>query len=73
MRKSALSVLILLVFAASIFAQQTTQPAEETVTIKKSDLTAKQLAKVQTKAMVDQLGAYKEYAEMGRGVGLAVG
>ena len=75
MRKSVLSsVLTMLLLAVPVFAQQTTQQTvEETVVVKKSDLTAEQLAKVQHQEVVDKLGAYKEYAEMGRGVGLAVG
>lgn len=61
-------------FAHSALAQQqTSQSQNETVVIKKSDLTTEQLAKVQSQQIKETLGAYAEYAEMGRGVGLAVG
>ena len=55
------------------FAQQVATPQEETVVMKKTDLTTEQLAKVQSQQIKETLGAYAEYAEMGRGVGLAVG
>lgn len=46
--------------------------AQETVTVKKEDLTADQLKKVEVDKVTQQLGQYKEWAEMGRGVGVAV-
>ena len=73
MKKIVLAA-ILLGFTLPAVAQQAAQPAQdEVVVVKKSDLTAEQLAKVKLQEVSNQLGAYKEYAEMGRGVGLAVG
>ncbi|MEK7135453.1 MAG: hypothetical protein AAB780_01985, partial [Patescibacteria group bacterium] len=67
------SMLVFLVVPA--LAQQPAPPAasEETVVVRKSDLTAEQVAKLQQQQVKETLGAYREYAEMGRGVGLAVG
>lgn len=74
MRRVFVAVLMLTI-AVPAFAQQTpaTPVENETVTIKKSELTSEQLAKVQHDELKEKLGNYKEYAEMGRGVGLAVG
>lgn len=72
MKTKVLYVLLLAVFVVTPPVASAQQP-EETVVIKKSDLTKEQLAKVQKEEITSQLGAYKEYAEMGRGVGLAVG
>lgn len=66
-----LAGLLLIGFTHSVSAQQQTQ--EETVVVKKSDLTADQLAKVQSQQIKETLNQYSEYAEMGRGIGLAVG
>lgn len=72
--KFSLVCLLLIGFAHSALAQQQTQSSQdETVVIKKSDLTTEQFAKVQSQQIKETLGAYAEYAEMGRGVGLAVG
>lgn len=79
MKKFVASVVFLALFAvlaAPAMAQQvqTAAPAsEETVTLKKSDLTPEQAQRLEQGKIVAQLGAYKEYAEMGRGIGLAVG
>ena len=70
----SLVCLLLVGFALPALAQeQTSQSQNETVVMKKSDLTTEQLAKVQSQQVKETLGAYAEYAEMGRGVGLAVG
>lgn len=72
-----LVAVLLLGTALPVLAQQqtSTQTAnqDEMVVMKKSDLTADQLAKVQRDQTMETLGTYKEYAEMGRGIGLAVG
>ena len=66
--------LLLVGFALPALAQQqASQQQDETVVMKKSDLTTEQLAKVQSQQIKETLGEYAEYAEMGRGVGLAVG
>lgn len=65
---------VIALFSSPAFAQQQAASApEDTVVMKKSDLTSEQLAKVQQQQVKEMLGAYREYAEMGRGVGLAVG
>ena len=66
-------LLALLLVGFAVFAQSTVGQQDEMVVIKKSDLTADQKAKVQMQETAAQLGQYKEYAEMGRGVGLAIG
>lgn len=72
--KLVLVGLLLIGFAHSTLAQQQTQSSQDatTVIVKKSDLTAEQLAKVQSQQVKERLGEYGEYAEMGRGIGLAV-
>ena len=66
--------LLLVGFALPALAQQqASQLQNETVVMKKSDLTTEQLAKIQSQQVKETLGVYAEYAEMGRGVGLAVG
>lgn len=62
----AIFLLSLLAFTPAL-AQQ-----DETVVVKKSDLTADQLKKLETQNITNQLGTYKEWAEIGKGVGYAV-
>lgn len=72
--RTVLAILVLLSLATASYAQQNSPAsAEETVTIKKGDLTPEQLTKLEQGKIIAQLGEYKEYAEMGRGIGLAVG
>lgn len=63
-----LTVLLFFAIVVPALAQQ----VEETVTIKKSDLTADQLKKVEAQQITEQISQYKEWAEMGKGVGYAV-
>jgi hypothetical protein len=73
-RLIVLSALFSIVSFPAFAGQQAPQPAPaEMVMVKKSDLTADQLAKVQANEVREQLGAYSEYAQMGRGIGMAFG
>jgi hypothetical protein len=68
MRKMMIVIVLVFLVAVPLVAQQT----EETVTIKKSDLTTDQLKKVEAQKITEQLGQYKDWADAGRGVGIAV-
>lgn len=67
------AVLVLGMTLPAFAQQQAATSQEETVVMKKSDLTPDQLTKVQKDEIKQKLGQYSEYAEMGRGIGLAVG
>lgn len=72
--KRFILVLLFTLISLPVFAQQTVSPeSAETVVVKKSDLTAEQLAKVNANEVKEQLGEYSEYAQMGKGIGLAFG
>lgn len=60
---------LLIILASIVFSIAS---AQETVTVRKSDLTADQLKKLETDRITQQLGQYKEWSEMGRGIGIAV-
>lgn len=70
--KSHRVVVAVFVLAFLVAIPLMAQQAEETVTVKKSDLTADQLKKVEAQQITEQIGQYKEWAEMGKGVGFAV-
>lgn len=71
--KSVASILVLVFCVSSSANAQQATSGDEMVTVKKSDLTTEQQAKIENKQVVEQLSAYKEYAEIGKGIGAAVG
>ena len=63
---------ILLIMCSFVFQSIGQTPVEETVTIKKSDLTSTQLAKIATEEQLEKVKTYGEWAGMGKEIGIAV-
>jgi hypothetical protein len=69
MKNYTITLLLIVLTSLSGFTQQVT---EETITIKKSDLTGEQLQKIQHETLMEKMETYGEWVGVGNEVGVAV-
>ena len=70
--KRATCFFLALLALMPVCAQQSQPSSDETVVVKKSDLTPEQVKKIQSQAITDQLKQYREWSDLGAGIGIAV-